>query len=78
MVIRLTSSIKDKKNVSELSVDTPESVDPDDPQPIDTGEYHENIKSHVSHGPNCRYYNCKSCLKSFGSREDAMAGGYRP
>ncbi|MCP3852720.1 MAG: nuclease, partial [Gammaproteobacteria bacterium] len=35
-------------------------------------------KSHVFHAPSCRHYNCKNCVKSFDSRKEAVAAGYRP
>ncbi len=40
--------------------------------------FHGNIKSHVFHAPSCRHYNCKNCVKSFDSRKEAVAAGYRP
>ncbi|WP_240744199.1 thermonuclease family protein [Desulfopila sp. IMCC35006] len=42
------------------------------------GSYHGNVKSHVFHAPSCRGYNCKNCVKSFGSRQAALNSGYRP
>ena len=43
-----------------------------------TGIYHGNVKSHVFHGPGCRHYNCKNCVKMFGSKDEAVRAGYRP
>jgi len=40
--------------------------------------YHGNIKSHIFHQPDCRYYNCKNCTAIFNTRERAIAAGYRP
>ena len=39
--------------------------------------YHGNTKSHVFHAPGCRYYNCKKCVATFASREEAISAGYR-
>lgn len=33
--------------------------------------YHGNVGSRISHGPSCRYFNCKNCVKLFGSKQDA-------
>ncbi len=38
--------------------------------------YHGNIKSHVFHGPGCRYFNCKNCTMSFSSKSLAIKSGY--
>jgi endonuclease YncB( thermonuclease family) len=43
-----------------------------------TGSYHGNVKSHVFHNESCRDYECKNCVKDFGSRQDALDSGYRP
>ncbi|WP_136798701.1 thermonuclease family protein [Desulfosediminicola ganghwensis] len=40
--------------------------------------YHGNVKSHVFHAPSCRHYECKNCVQSFGSRQEALDSGYRP
>jgi len=42
------------------------------------GAYHGNLKSHVFHKPSCRAYNCKNFTAVFGSRDEAIAAGYRP
>ncbi|MCB2215123.1 MAG: thermonuclease family protein [Desulfobulbaceae bacterium] len=42
------------------------------------GAYHGNVRSMVFHGPNCKHYNCKNCVKQFESREAAIRAGYRP
>ena len=41
-------------------------------------EYHGNVKSHIFHGPNCRYYDCKNCVRVFTTRQAAIKAGYRP
>jgi endonuclease YncB( thermonuclease family) len=47
--------------------------------PVSTsGPFHGNLSSHVFHGPNCEYYNCKHCTAVFKTYEAAMAAGYRP
>jgi len=40
--------------------------------------YHGNQSSHVFHRPGCRYFNCKNCVVVFGSRQEALAAGFRP
>ena len=45
---------------------------------IKTGRYHGNVRSMVFHGPNCKDYNCKNCVKPFDTREAAIRAGYRP
>ena len=40
------------------------------------GSYHGNVNSHIFHRSNCKHYNCKSCIKQFCSREDAISAGY--
>ena len=40
--------------------------------------YHGNVKSKVFHRPGCRYYDCKNCVVSFKSRDQALRAGYRP
>ena len=42
------------------------------------GPYHGNTKSGVFHRPGCQHYNCKNCGAVFATREEAVAGGYRP
>ena len=37
-----------------------------------TGPYHGNAKSHIFHSPSCRYYTCKACTVTFGTREAAV------
>lgn len=51
---------------------TPGKVD------VSPGAYNGNVKSHVFHQPSCRDFNCKNCVETFQSREDAIANGYRP
>lgn len=41
-------------------------------------EYHGNVKSHIFHGPSCRYYDCGNCTRVFKSRDGAIKAGYRP
>lgn len=41
-------------------------------------QYHGNVRSHIFHGPSCRYYSCKNCTRVFKTREAAIAAGYRP
>ena len=43
-----------------------------------TGPYHGNAKSHIFHNPSCRYYTCKACTVTFGTRGAAVVAGYRP
>lgn len=43
-----------------------------------SGAYHGNVDSGVFHASVCRHYDCKNCVKSFSSREAAIAAGYRP
>lgn len=45
---------------------------------IATELFHGNTNSHKFHGPECRYFNCKSCTKNFSSRNAAMDAGYSP
>lgn len=40
--------------------------------------YHGNVSSRVFHSPSCRHYNCKNCTREFGSKEEALAAGFRP
>jgi hypothetical protein len=37
-----------------------------------------NIKTFAFHKPECRHYDCESCMAGFGTREDALRAGYRP
>lgn len=46
--------------------------------PAVAGNYHGNLQSHVFHRSSCEQYNCKNCQKSFSSREQAIASGYKP
>lgn len=39
--------------------------------------FHGNVKSGVFHQPSCESYNCKNCSAVFGSREEAIAAGYK-
>jgi len=41
------------------------------------GPYHGNARSHVFHGPGCRYYDCKNCTVVFSSKDEAIEAGYR-
>jgi micrococcal nuclease len=40
--------------------------------------YHGNVNSRVFHAPSCRNYNCKNCTRILRSKEEAIAGGFRP
>ncbi|MGM0597690.1 MAG: Ada metal-binding domain-containing protein [Myxococcota bacterium] len=40
--------------------------------------YHGNTSSHVFHDPDCRYFDCKNCVKFFYTREQAIEAGYKP
>ncbi|AOY57311.1 thermonuclease family protein [Desulfococcus multivorans] len=44
---------------------------------VSGGLVHGNVKSHVFHNPSCTAFNCKNCTAVFGSREEAIAAGYR-
>lgn len=46
--------------------------------PAVAGNYHGNLKSNVFHQSSCEHYNCKNCRKVFGSKEEAVAAGYKP
>lgn len=48
---------------------------PIDPNPA---SYHGNTTNHVFHKPSCKAFNCKNCTAKFETREQAVAGGYRP
>ena len=45
---------------------------------IAAGHFHGNIKSHVFHAPGCQNYDCKNCVKTFGTEDEAIEAGYRP
>ena len=47
------------------------------PAPATEDAYHGNARSHVFHGPGCRYYDCKNCTVVFSSKDDAIEAGYR-
>jgi len=40
--------------------------------------YHGSTKSKKFHSPGCRDYNCKTCTKTFTSRDGAISAGYKP
>ncbi len=40
--------------------------------------YHGDVKSKIFHNPDCRDFNCESCVEIFETREDAIEIGYRP
>lgn len=46
--------------------------------PSSAGVYHGNRSSRVYHAPGCRYYNCKNCTVTLGSKEEAAQNGFRP
>ena len=41
-------------------------------------EFHGNVESHVFHGSECRYFDCKNCSEVFATVKEAMDAGYRP
>ena len=45
---------------------------------LDEIVYRGNVRSRVFHAPWCKYYWCKNCTREFGSREEALAAGFRP
>lgn len=50
--------------------------------PVPTGGgsttvYHGNTRSQVFHGPGCVDYNCKNCIVTLGSVQEAVRAGYR-
>lgn len=42
-----------------------------------TGPFHGNTQSRVFHAPGCRNYDCRNCTVVFGTREEAIAHGYK-
>ncbi len=40
--------------------------------------YHGNVRSRVFHSPACPHYDCPDCTRRFGSRDEALAAGFRP
>lgn len=40
--------------------------------------YHGNVNSHIFHRPGCRFYDCKNCIATFKSREEAIRAGFKP
>jgi len=42
------------------------------------GSYHGNTSSRAFHRSDCKNYNCKNCTVIFGTREEAISGGYHP
>lgn len=54
---------------------------PSKPQALEknaSSNYHGNVNSHIFHGADCRYFNCRNCVQEFSIRDDAIAAGYRP
>jgi deoxyribonuclease-1 len=47
------------------------------PAPVAEDAYHGNVRSHVFHGPGCRYFDCKNCTVVFSTKEEAIEAGYR-
>lgn len=45
---------------------------------VPSAAYHGNVKSRVFHAPGCPDYGCRNCTREFGSREEALAAGFRP
>lgn len=46
--------------------------------PSSPAAYHGNVRSRVFHSPACPHYDCPNCTRRFGSREEALAAGFRP
>ena len=42
------------------------------------GPLHGNYKSMRYHHPDCRFYNCKTCIRTFNSAAQARDAGYSP
>lgn len=40
--------------------------------------YKGNIRARTFHRPGCQYYDCKVCLITFKSRDEAIKSGYKP
>ncbi len=40
--------------------------------------YHGNQRSRVFHGPGCKDYNCKNCVVTLKSKEEAVTAGFKP
>lgn len=40
--------------------------------------YSGNTETHKFHHPDCRYYYCKSCTRTFNSRQEALNAGFSP
>lgn len=45
---------------------------------VPSAAYHGNVKSRVFHAPGCPDYGCRNCTSELGSREEALAAGFRP
>lgn len=54
------------------------SAEPEAKAESTDGPFHGNIKSKVFHRSRCNHYNCKNCIKTFSTREEAVKAGYRP
>jgi len=39
--------------------------------------YHGNVRSRIYHRPGCRYYDCRMCVVTFTTKQQAEAAGYR-
>lgn len=48
------------------------------PQPIAASSFIGNTSSHVFHAPTCRNAGCKNCVRTFATRDEAVAAGFRP
>jgi micrococcal nuclease len=42
------------------------------------GPFHANVLSGVFHRRGCQHYDCHRCTRVFGTRQDAVAAGFRP
>lgn len=40
--------------------------------------YSGNVKSGVFHRSSCKHFRCKNCTRTFSSRQQALAAGFRP
>ena len=45
---------------------------------IAASHFHGNVKSNVFHAPGCQNYDCKNCVKTFGTEDKAIEAGYLP
>ena len=43
-----------------------------------SASYSGNVKSGVFHRSSCKHFRCKNCTRTFSSRQQALAAGFRP